>query len=425
MAVSWVCHGRLLRFASVIGLADSTLLSYPHKRIPSMPTHLFKPLAFTRRRALHALGSALGVLHLPTLAQTTAAAPAGAPIVVAQVVDLSRNLQDVGRDFLSGAQSAWQSTNASGGIQGRPVRHLTIPVDGSAQSMREAWLRIQRAADCVVLSGCVGDAATRAMTELQTRSGTGASLAQVAPWVQAEDSYAPGSNVFGIFPGYQEQMAHALQSLATVGVRELGVAFADADQRARALPAVSRAAKALGLALQPLGVPGQPASDAERLAQRHQIMVLFVGGTPELHDFALRLPAQSGGRRYVIALADVNLQVLAQMGGVPRHTSVIATQAVPLLTSSLAVVRAYRKALAHFYDEPPSPQGLAGFLAARYTAAVLSGVRGTLSRTSVLQALRDRSDTDVDGFVVRCEGAQRRSTYVTQTMLAADGRLIG
>jgi len=98
---------------------------------------------------------------------------------------------------------------------------------------------------------------------------------------------------------------------------------------------------------------------------------------------------------------------------------------VPLLTSSTGVVRAYRQALARYYDEPPSPQGLAGFVAARYTAAVLSGMRTGITRASVLQAMRERKDTDVDGFMVRCEGAERRSGYVTQTMLSADGRLIG
>lgn len=390
-----------------------------------MPSELHKALPLTRRRAMHALGAVLGLTHLRTMAQTPAAPPPGTPIAVAQVVDLSRNLQDVGRDFLSGSQSAWQSINASGGLQGRPVRHLTFTTDGSARSVQDAWQRIDATAHCVALSGCVGDAATQALVELQTRSGTGASLAQVAPWVQVGSAGAPDGNVFGIFPSYQEQMVHALQSLSTVGVRELGVAFADTSLRARALPAVLQAASTLGLALRPLPVPGQQANAQETQAERRQAMVLFVGGTPELYDFARRLPVQNGGRRYVIALADVNLQVLSQMGGVPRHTSVIATQAVPLLTASLGVVRAYRKALAHFYDEPPSPQGLAGFIAARYTADAISRVRGPITRGSVLQALRERTDTDLDGFVVRCAGTQRSSAYVTQTMLAADGRLIG
>lgn len=390
-----------------------------------MPSALRSSLPLSRRGLLQAAGTALAAWSLPGFSQPRAAASDTQPLVVAQVVDMSPGLQDVGRDFLAGSQAAWQSINAAGGVQGRPVRHLSFATDGSELSMRSAWQRIDATAGCVALSGCVGDAATRALTQLQARSPAGTLLAQVAPWVQAEDSHAPGSAVFGIFPGYREQIAHALSSLATVGVRELGVAFASAAQRSAALPAVARAATALGLQLRPLPVPGQAPTSAERKAEQAQPMVLFVGGTPELYAFAQRLPAQPGGHRYIVALADVNLQVLAQMGGIARHSSVIATQAVPLLTSSTGVVRAYRQALARYYDEPPSPQGLAGFVSARYTAAILSGVRPAITRASVLQALRERGDTNVDGFVVRCEGAERRSGYVTQTMLASDGRLIG
>lgn len=388
-----------------------------------MPLASSFPYSPSRRRWLQASAGVLGAWGLPAAPQ--ARTEGGAPVTVAQVVDMSPGLQDVGRDFLVGAQAAWQSVNAQGGVQGRQIRHLPLLTDGSPHSLRDAWQRIEATGNCVMLSGCVGDAATRALAGMQARSPGGTRLAQVAPWVQAEASHAPESLVFGIFPGYQEQMAHALKTLATVGVRDMGVAFAGGAQREQALASVQRAAKALGLQLHALPTPGQPAASDERRAEQTQAIVLFVGGTPELHAFARRLPVQPGTHRYIVALADVNLQVLAQLGGLPRYSSVIATQPVPLLNSTLGVVRTYRQALARYYDEPPSPQGLAGFVSARYAAAVLSGIRSEPTRASVLQALRERTDSDIDGFMVRCAGMERRSGYVTQTMLAADGRIIG
>jgi len=390
-----------------------------------MPLASIPRFPLRRRHLLHAAGSALATWSLSAAGQSRTAPADVAPLAIAQVVDMSPSLQDVGRDFLTGSLAAWQSINATGGIQGRRVRHQTFVTDGSPQGTRDAWQRIEATGNCVMLCGCVGDAATRTLSELQARSPVGATLAQVAPWVQADDVQAPGSNVFGIFPGYREQMDHALKSLVTVGVREIGVAFSHATQRANALPAVEKAATVLGLQLRPLPVAGQVPSSAERKAEQTQAIVLFIGGTPELHAFAKKLSPQPGAHRYIVALADVNLQVLAQLGGMPPHSSVIATQAVPLLTSSIGVVRAYRQALARYYDEPPSPQGLAGFVSARYAATILTGMRSGLTRSSVLQALRERTETDVDGFMVRCEGAQRLSAYVTQTMLTADGRLIG
>ena len=127
----------------------------------------------------------------------------------------------------------------------------------------------------------------------------------------------------------------------------------------------------------------------------------------------------------MLALADVNLQVLAQLGALPRHVSVIATQTVPLLSASLPVVRAYRQALARLYDEAPTTQGLAGFIAARYSAELLLSIPAPLSRARVLAALRRRQEANVGGFRVTFQAQKRSSSFVTQTMLTADGRIVG
>ena len=154
-------------------------------------------------------------------------------------------------------------------------------------------------------------------------------------------------------------------------------------------------------------------------------MVLFIGGTPELHGFMRRMNLQPGRQCYIVALADVNLQVLSQMGAAKRNVSVIATQAVPLVSAGMPIVRAYRETLARLYDEPPSPQGLAGFIAARYTAQVLQDINGPLTRASALAAFRRRQDVNLGGFTVSFDGRKRSHAYVTQSMLTADGRIVG
>ena len=118
-----------------------------------MPSGLRSSLPISRRGLLHAASSALALWGLPSAAQPRSPGTDTTPIAVAQVVDMSPNLQDVGRDFLAGSQAAWQSINAAGGLQGRPVRHLSVVTDGSAQGTRDAWLRIEATANCVVLSG--------------------------------------------------------------------------------------------------------------------------------------------------------------------------------------------------------------------------------------------------------------------------------
>jgi ABC-type branched-subunit amino acid transport system substrate-binding protein len=334
------------------------------------------------------------------------------------VVDMSLAQQDISRDFLIGSRIAWQAFNASGGVHGQPVQHWVLETDGSAASLQAAWGKIHNHPGCVALSGCVGHATAADLAQLQARTDS-RSLAHIAPWLHSRETLPANDAVFDIFPGHQAQISYALQTMLIAGVRDMGVVYGNERLEQQSVPAISRVAQALQLRTQTLA-HGQP----DRISPSHPL-ILFVGGTPELHAFTRQLVLPPGRQCYVVALADVNLQVLAQLGTLPRNVSVIATQTVPLLSASLPVVRAYRTALARLYDEPPSSQGLAGFIAARYSAEMLASIQGPPSRANVLTALRRRQDANVGGYRVVFQGQKRTNTFVTQTMLTTDGRIVG
>ncbi|WP_227820420.1 ABC transporter substrate-binding protein [Ramlibacter tataouinensis] len=351
------------------------------------------------------------------LAQSGKASARG--ITIAQIVDTSPAQQDVSKDFLIGSRAAWQDVNARGGLRGRTVQHATIEVDGTAASVRAALASVRDNPDCLLLCGSAGDvAATRVATALRAeRLG----IAHVAPWLQ-NSGLELDDQTFPIFAPRQEQIAHALKSLSVVNVRELGVVYAGEQEYAGHRNELEHAAAALGLKI--VAYRGSNLAQlGQQLTQASPAILLFVGGTPELVQFTQGLERQSR-QRYVVALADVNLQTLQQMGAA-RHTPVIATQSVPMVTASHPIVRKYREVLARLFDEPPAPLSLAGFIAARYAFEVLGGVDGQLSRASVLAAFQRRETLDVGGFRVSYDGRRRGGTFVTQSMLTTDGRVIG
>ena len=108
-----------------------------------------------------------------------------------------------------------------------------------------------------------------------------------------------------------------------------------------------------------------------------------------------------------------------------RGTPIIATQPVPLDTAALPVVRAYRETLARLFDEPPTALSLAGYVAARYTYEVLASIDTPLTRQNALAAFQKRIPLDLGGFRISFDAQRRGSSFVTQSMLARDGRLIG
>lgn len=372
----------------------------------------FPPLH--RRRLL--AGSA-AFLAMPLLAQ-----PRGTtrPIAVAQIFDSSSGEQDVSKDFLIGARAAWQDINSRGGVRGRHVEHIEQAVDGSRAAVVQAWHAMRDNPGCVVLSGTASDPVATELVSVLAQEN--ADIAHAAPWLQGS-SVGPDDRTFTIFADRQEQIAHALKTLTVSGVQELGAVFASGREASAYRDDVLRAAGALKLRVTTWTGDGALERLGQRMGPATPALLLFVGGTPELVQFTQGLGHQAR-QRYVIALADVNLQTVQQMGG-GRTTPIIATQAVPLPTAALPVVRRYREVLARLFDEPPAALSLAGFLAARYTFEVLNEIDGPVTRASALAAFQRRQEVDLGGWRVRFDGQRRASAFVTQSMLTPDGRVVG
>jgi ABC-type branched-subunit amino acid transport system substrate-binding protein len=380
--------------------------------------HSSRPPTMRRRTFLSTTALAAGALAGPAWAQR----PKSLSTVgtVFQVVDMSAAQIDISKDFLIGARAAWQELNARGGLRGKPVRHVVVEVDGSMASLQSATATLNTLPDCLAVVGSASNLVAGQMASWMAREAP--NLAHVAPWLHnAPLDTQP--NTFGIFATRREQITHAIKSLSVMGVTELGVAFVSPDEQARNQSDMEQTAASLKLRLRSyVAGQGLPALAASLRPDTPRILI-FLGGTPELAQFAQAIEKQAV-QRYIVAMSDVNLSALQQLG-VSRYTPVIATQAVPLVNSNLPVVRAFRETLGRLYDEPPTPQSLAGYLSARYTQETLLNVDGPLDRANVLQSFSRRTPTDLGGFRINPELRRSTSAYVTQSMMAADGRLVG
>jgi len=340
--------------------------------------------------------------------------------MVAQLVDFSLAQQDVAKDFLIGSRAAWQDINAHGGIRGRRIEHIAVETDGTSASLHNSLENLLGDPSCLVLSGTVGDQLASQIAAI-SRQGS-LNITHAAPWLQ-NSSQELDNKTFPIFAARQEQIGHALKTLSVMGMKELGAVYASAADYAAYHHEVERIAVSMQLQLQSFQDFGNLSLLGQKLTPRTPAVLLFVGGTPELAQFTQGLEKQAR-QRYVVALADVNLQTLLEMGAA-RHTPVIATQPVPMVNASLPVVRKYRETLSKLFDEPPTPLSLAGFIAARYTYEMLSAIDGPLTRQTALASFQKRSSLNIGGFRVNFNAQGRSGTYVTQSMMTLDGRLIG
>ena len=373
-----------------------------------------------RRQFMKQAGIIAACVAAPAMAQPGKTRIAPRDVAVAQLVDVSQTQQDVSKDFLTGSRAAWQAINLSGGLRGRRVEHLAIEVDGTPASVRAALDSVKNNPTCLAISGTAGDQLATEIVTLLRQDGL--NMAHVAPWLQ--NSFLEiDNNTFPIFAARQEQIAHAIKNLSVMGITEIGAIYGSARDYAVYKPEVERVSSAMKLKIQSFQAQGDLRVLGQKLTATTPAILLFVGGTPELAAFTQGLEKQSR-QRYVVALGDVNLQVMQQMGA-GRNTPVIATQPVPTVTSGLAVVRSYRETLARLFDEPPTSLSLAGFIAARYTYAVLESMDAALTRSSVLSAFQKRASLDLGGFQISFNSQRRSSNYVTQSMMTPEGRVIG
>ena len=378
------------------------------------------PASTSRRDWLKCASLVTASFATPVWAQPGKLPTAPRSLVIAQLVDFSNSQQDVSKDFLIGSRAAWQDINAKGGIRGRQVNHLTVETDGSAASVRTALIETANNAACIALSGSVGDILAGQAAALSGQLGL--NIAHVAPWLQ-NSSLEVDDKTFPIFAARQEQIAHALKNLSVMGMKTLGAVYSSEREYAAYHLEVERIAAGMQLQLKSFQSAGALGLLAQKFTPETPAVLLFVGGTPELVQFTQGLEKQAR-QRYIVALADVNLQTLMQMGAA-RNTPIIATQPVPMVNASIPVVRQYREILSRLFDEPPTPHSLAGFIAARYTFEVLNGIDAPLTRQSALAGFQNRTSLNVGGFRVSFNANRRSGAYVTQSMVASDGRLIG
>ena len=390
------------------------------RQVLSEPSCQGRPAAPGRRRFLiGAAASGAAPLVGAQSAPGRAASPS-AVLRVAQILDQSPAQQELSRDYSTGVRLAWSERAPALRAE---VQLTTFDTDGSVESVQRAVTAIRDDAATCALLGTAGEQLAGLSLEASRRMGL--EIAHVGPWT-ADSRHDGNPDTLCLFASRGVQMRHALRSLEGMGITDIGIVYAAPHRHAAHDEELT--ALAQGLKLRTHRYQPQRGEDvggmARRLPAGLPVVVLFVGGSVELARLSQGL-SERRMQRYLVSLSDVDATTLAQIG-TGATTSLILTQVVPNpQTSALPVVRSYRQRLKELFDEPPTPVSLAGYLAGRYARHVLSRIEGPLNRASVLATFRRRPMVDLGGFVIDFTGQSRGSSFVTQTMLSGQGRLIG
>lgn len=378
--------------------------------------------AITRRAWLARGGAACAGLAASCAAFPALAQPRTSDtknLRVTQLLDTSSDQQELSRDYSTGVRLAFAEIKQSAG---RVPQLVSIDTDGSPASLRDALRQLKGDPTQVALLGAVGG--RLAAASIAAAAQAQLEIAHVAPWL-ADSRFDGDRRVFPIFASREVQIRHALGALATMGVSELGLVYPGRREE-EMHDEIAAITKRLNLRTRRLSVPSGQDAAAYAAALRPDVpaFLLFLGGSIELAQFTQGLTKRELPR-YIICLSDVDTTTLLQLNP-GRAASLIFAQVVPNpQSSSVPIVRSYRQTLKALFDEAPSPVSLAGYLAGHYAARVLGTLDPGASRATVLAEFERRRPIDLDGYRIEFAGQGRGSSFVSQTLLGLNGRLIG
>lgn len=378
------------------------------------------PFSPSRRRLLQA-GGGLAALGCIVPAVAAPSPPAAGSLRFVQLLDMSPDQQELSRNYATGLRLAWARLSQRQGVLSRATL-VTVETDGSEAAVRAALQPLRGDASVIGLAGAVGDGL--ALRAIEQARALDLRIAHVAPWMD-DARHDADTSVVALFASRDTQLQQAMAAVKGMGIDALQVVLPNEAQRRMYADEIAALGRRLHLRLSIVApASGQGVATLATALARQTGVVLFLGTTIELSLLTEAL-ATAGFRRFVFALANVDPATLQQLRPAPA-VPLVLTQVVPnAQRSNLACAREYRAALKDLFDEEPTPLSFAGYLAGLYVASLLGRISGAPTRDGLLALVRSRPGADLQGFGTPFLQGTRGSSYVTQTLLRGDGRLIG
>lgn len=373
-----------------------------------------------RRRFLgSSLAASLTVISTPGFAQEP---PSRRQILIGQTADLSGGMQNIGRDYFTGAKLAFDQANASDALGGRRIKFIGLD-DGCdpARAVANARQLIeQERAD--VLFGLTAESCVEAVTTSATFRESGIEL--FAP-VTGIDHAAAKGRVTYLRPGSADEMVEIVAKFSRLSLMRMAFVHAGSPSMLAVRDAALAGLKARNLTLPRTHVLKESASNAQALVntllmdqtQALVIMADSISAALLVKAARPRLPTL-----FICLGSTVDVTSVQQLVGPQLANGLMVSRVVPDPVNSLTpVATSFQRALSKYMDEAPTPAGLEGYIAAQALLAVL---RKTDNPRQLLSTAQRRVGVfDAGGWKVNFANS-RAVEKVEMAMLTRDGRLL-
>jgi branched-chain amino acid transport system substrate-binding protein len=349
--------------------------------------------------------------------------PAGAAnnaIVVGQAIDLSGPNGSIGRDYVAGITTYFDSINVKGGINGRKIQYVVNDDRGMAADAAKIVAGLIKEQHADYLLGAIGTEATQATLAAPAF----AESHQVLFAPLASSSGAPDPRVLYWRPSIENEFLFLLGYFDKLGVKQVGIALQDTPQNAKSFQFVSaemRKRKMTLAGVARIGAGGAALQgEVQRLSAAGPKLVITIGDTFASAQF-LRAFRRYDPSTFVAGTSLTNLTTLSEIAGARATEFTVFSQVVPNPAGTGSLLQAeHADMMKRFRDEPVSSVTLEGFAVAKTLVKMMRQDAGGKGRQAISAATMD-----LGGMIVGVpEGGNNMSRYVDIALFKRGGGLM-
>ncbi|MFN3987367.1 MAG: ABC transporter substrate-binding protein [Rhodocyclaceae bacterium] len=345
-------------------------------------------------------------------------------IVVGQVAPFSGPQAVTGRAINAGIRLYLDQVNAEGGVNGTPIRLVTRDdaqkADESVRLVRE----LIGEESPVALIGTVSTASNEALIADGILASSGVPMIGA---VSGASSVIQGNNMFVIKASYHDEVKRLFESLASLGMKRVGLVYQD-DAFGADIIAGAQAASAqtnveltsqIGYERNTTNVESAVAAMIEAKPQ-----VVFLGATTAAAIEFVRQYRDAGGDATIYGLSVIDTTQLLNRLGPEGARGYAFTVVLPLESQgTIGVNREYLRLREKSQDPDLSARSIEGFIAAKTLVHAIKAASngGAPSPAAVARALRASGQVDLGGYVIDFSTPGRPGSAFVDFAMFGDG----
>ena len=341
-------------------------------------------------------------------------------ITIGQSAALSGPAEALGKEMKSGAEAYFDAVNASGGVNGRKIKMVSL--DDGYEPDRAAANTKKLIADEKVLAlfGYVGTPTSNAALPIFTE----AKVPFVGAFTGAQSLREPFNRyVFNVRASYFDETEAIIQHLVLGGAKRIAVFYQNDAYGKAGLAGVERAMKKRNLAISSTATVERNTVDVAKAVQTmskdNPAAIVMISAYKSCAAF-IKAMQRAGAFPQFWNVSFVGSKALAgEMGEDGRGVQI--SQVVPFPFSDLnPVVREYQKRIGG--ADKVSFTSLEGYLAARVLVEGLKRAGKKPTRETLVDGLASIGKLDLGGFTVNYTPTNHNgSSFVDLTIIARGG----